>query len=242
MFRFASPVFCGIVFMLSGCGEVARHSLEREIDISVRCSLGQLSDLERDRLFKDSHPVLYQMANPSIRIILGLFAELPPEQRANLTKSSFLKWQFSQLEASLQNQIQTALEIMLVNSIPSASEQIETAVELLWKSKVGFIEHLTADNGTGVICFYILWADASRPSYLPLIGSFIAQPPSIEKRHFEQLLMDRIVMLRAMSDTEPPRGTTGKLKKANSMSSRQGILVFNVMNRANQEVAIREIQ
>lgn len=84
MFRILSPVLSGLILGFLGfcCGcDDAKKSLDREVSIAIRASLGELSSHEKDMLLLENHPILYRASDPSVRLILQLFAEMSEEQR-----------------------------------------------------------------------------------------------------------------------------------------------------------------
>jgi serine/threonine protein kinase/WD40 repeat protein len=198
------PVYTEIVRVERGGKEIVRITLEgakganpsidaeaefnNDYRLMVRAGRGELTEVEKQQLLAESHPLFYQLADPNTKPIIELFGKLPDESHDKLKSAGYLKWKFKDLDAARQKVYADAFDVQLQQaeqnnlSLPATFTR-----ENLRDSEVGFAVVDIPALSTQVASWVIWLKDHPNPIWVTVVGTKAAGKPEYFAAHNQQL-------------------------------------------------------
>jgi hypothetical protein len=185
--------------LVCGCSSDT-GSFDREVELAKRAALGELAEEEKQKLLSENHPVLLQVADPAIRRLLKLFAELPEEQQEELKTKKFLKWKYAELDRMRQEVFTEVLTMnmrMLYGDQPSP--RAKQVLNMLPRSDLGFAIVDIPSSGEHVVSCFVLWPDQVTPTWVA-----VANAKALKAKDAMDAHMLRLPMLKNFETSKMP--------------------------------------
>jgi hypothetical protein len=174
---------------IAGCSTQSTR-LDEEIELVKRAALGELQDVEKQKLLAENHPVLLQLSDPNLHRLLRLFAELPDERLKELRDKKFLKWRYAELDTYRQRVFADVLKmnfrLLSGEDNPSGANRV---LALLAKSDLGFAVVTIPSSGDSVVSCFVLWPDSMSPTWVGVANANALKAADSGQAHLLRLPM-----------------------------------------------------
>ena len=213
---FAFLVVVAGLLVCEGCGSQFANSYDREVDLTGRAGRDRISEKEKEKLLQESHPILMQMADPALRGILQLFAQLPNEQLDWLNEKQFLKWRYADLDP-VRREVFDQVLLMNLRMLreEDAEAHREKLLKMLAQCDVGFAVVQIPSSGERVVSCYVLWPDKLFPTWITVANSKAAMTEDANTAH-----LTKLAALKALTHSSlPPAIAKQAINESNEESS-----------------------
>lgn len=176
-------------FGLCLCSCSSGPTFDEEYQTSIRAGKGELTESELGDLKKINPVIIMQMSDPTTLALLKGFAELTSSSHDVLRADGYLKWNYTDLDASTSTPFKTLVE---ANLAMARGQGVEPApgfsLDALRRAQVGYaIVEAGKRKDQKVVSLFILWPELPDPSWKTVVNGKLAGTQEYFREHLIKL-------------------------------------------------------